>query len=406
MKKEYKIDKCIFKLIDKRFYELILILLFIISVMIRVYSAPFTEISTDYTGCIYYWVLAYREKGFFGGLGQTIGNYYVPYNLLLALISKFPWQPWFLVALTSSCADVLCAYMTYKIALQIWKGTIHEEKKIRAAFVGIIMMYIPCILLNGALWKQCDSIYVSFVLVSIYLVLREKYTVSFLWLSLAFVFKMQAIFILPLFIYIYISKRKFSILQFLWIPCMYLVWGIPAILCGRGVWDTYGVYLGQASEGASMMTNTTNIYEFGMVDPEVCGKFAIVFTMFAFLIMMAVVFKYSNNLNKMNLLMLSGWVAWTCYMFLPHMRQRYDFMAVVLVTMFVLICDIRYAGIAIIMNVTSWIMYSRYLFGYAGISIIVTTVFYCIAYVCFTAGVVYKLRNKGLIDGEKETVRV
>lgn len=62
--------------------------------------------------------------------------------------------------------------------------------------------------------------------------LREKYRLAFVFLGIAFAFKLQAIFILPAYVIYYFCSRKFPITRFLYIPLCYLIGGLPALGSG------------------------------------------------------------------------------------------------------------------------------------------------------------------------------
>ena len=63
----------------------------------------------------------------------------------------------------------------------------------------------------------------------------------FVFYSIAICFKLQAIFMFPFLIIIYMVKKKFSILYFLWIPFIYLIIGLPCVFLGKGKRATYGM---------------------------------------------------------------------------------------------------------------------------------------------------------------------
>lgn len=63
-------------------------------------------------------------------------------------------------------------------------------------------------ILNLSVWGQCDSIYVTFVIWTIYFLYKEKYRKAFIFLGIAFAFKLQAVFIMPIVFYMYFTKKN------------------------------------------------------------------------------------------------------------------------------------------------------------------------------------------------------
>ena len=104
-KRKFFIDDIMHRIIDKHMDMIGIALLLLISVLIRLHLAPVCVLSADYNDYIVPWVEKYRELGVIGGLSQNIGNYYVPYNIMLAVISFFPWEPYVLVAFLSCLAE-------------------------------------------------------------------------------------------------------------------------------------------------------------------------------------------------------------------------------------------------------------------------------------------------------------
>ena len=369
----YKIDSFFHKIIDRYLFEIGIFLILLLTIFVRLHMAPITMLSADYTQQLVPWVNHYRKMGIVGGLAKKIGDYYVPYNLIIALISVLPGKPWFWLALLSCSCEYISCLFVYKI-LNIFNMVNGEQKK-KAVIISVVPLMLPMACFNGALWKQSDAVYTCIILISLYYLLKEKYTVGFLFFSFAFVLKLQAVFFLPFLIMLYILNKKFSILQFMWIPLMYVIAGIPAVLCGRRITNVYGTYFKQIGEDNGMFINIPNIYSLGMSDypalyiPALCAVSCI-------LILMALyVKKNQSRMDNRSFLYLVGWILWTCVMFLPNMRERYDYMAIIVITVFMLAFRPNRIWIAVILNLIACVTYSKYLFGTYNITIPL----YCLA---------------------------
>lgn len=393
--KRNPIDRLIFNLTDKYFFEIVIAFILLASVFIRVYFTPNIELSKDYYACLDPWVQQYRELGFIKGLGTTIGNYYVPYNIILAIAAMLPMPSYVVISLASCLGDYVCAYYIFKILKKILTetGVRYAEKK--AALIGLFVLYLPSVIINGSLWKQCDSIYTCFIIAAIYYLLSERYRKSFVLLSIGFVFKLQTILVIPFFLIYYIVKKRFTIFNFLWIPVMYIIAGIPAILCHRGFHSTYGVYFSQTGQYPFMTCGVPNIYNFGLYSYyEELSKPSILITIAVFIVFTLICVKYKDNFNNSLWLYLSGWTVMTCYMFLPSMHERYDFAAIIIIMSYCLAFDRKLLWTAVIMVFCSLINYAFCILDITGIPDAVTSIFYCLAYFSITADLIMKLAGK------------
>ena len=53
-----------------------------------------------------------------------------------------------------------------------------------------LVLIIPTVMLNSGMWGQCDSIYTTFVILALYFLVKEKYSLSFIMLGISFAFKL------------------------------------------------------------------------------------------------------------------------------------------------------------------------------------------------------------------------
>ncbi len=207
---------------------------------------------------------------------------------------------------------------------------------------------LPTVFLNSAHWGQADSIYTTFILISLYYLLKKKYLPSFIFLGISFAFKLQFIFILPLYILVYLSERKFSILYFFIIPLMNFILCIPAMLFGRSIESCMSIYFNQVGEYSdNICMNFPNFWcFFGIEKYEKInmlylnnnnyGIIGIVIALLIFIILAGTVyFKKIKFDNKMIIefgllsIMISTF-------FLPRMHDRYLYVADVLSIVYLL----------------------------------------------------------------------
>ncbi|NCC69274.1 MAG: conjugal transfer protein TraL, partial [Clostridia bacterium] len=148
----------------------------------------------DYTTFLAKWVQFFRDNGGFSALSHSVGNYNVPYLYFLSAFSYSDVNDLYLIKLLSVFFDVVLAWASMRLAGRFTKSV---WRRLTAFFV---VMLWPSVVLNGAYWGQCDSIYAAFAVLSVYFALDKKPAFSMICIAVSFAFKLQAVFIMPLFL--------------------------------------------------------------------------------------------------------------------------------------------------------------------------------------------------------------
>jgi Gpi18-like mannosyltransferase len=124
-----------------------------------------------------------------------------------------------------------------------------------------IFPVLPTVFLNSLFFGQSDAIYAAFAVGSVYFILAEKTWKSVLFLALSFMFKMQAMFLLPFF-FVMMLKKQIKFYLFILIPIVYFLSILPAYLIGRPLSDLLNIYAMQASYYHKLTMNFPNLYVF------------------------------------------------------------------------------------------------------------------------------------------------
>ena len=226
----------------------------------------------------------------------------------------------------------------------------------------LVILFLPTVILNGSVWAQCDSIYTTFVLLSLYLLLKEKYSLSFLSLGIAFSFKLQFIFILPLFIIQYFVNKKFKIWNFLLIPLGNIIMCTPVLLMGMPLINCFTTYLDQTTNYSVYLTrNLANIFTI-LPNEKIIGYIFFIITGLIFLGLLIYFIKRKKKITKEEMVSISLLGILIAVYFLPFMHERYMFMADIISVIWYFIYR-KKIYIPIIINLTSLAGYSVYLFG-------------------------------------------
>ena len=120
-----------------------------------------------------------------------------------------------------------------------------RQGKKAALPVFLTVMALPTALLDGACWAQCDSVYVFFIVMSLYFLATDRPMRSAVFLSVAFAFKLQTIFFFPV-VLLGLIHKKYRLRDALAFFAAYIVTMLPALIAGRPFFDALSVYANQS----------------------------------------------------------------------------------------------------------------------------------------------------------------
>lgn len=300
------------------------VLLVLLAFAARAYVFDYETL--DYQNFLTKWVEYFRTHGHFLALRQSVGNYNIPYLYFLAFFSLLPIRDLYLIKLLSTFFDVLLAWSSMKLLGRFTK----KNAALIACFFTVLCL--PTVFLNSAVWAQCDSSYTALIVLALYLALDERPIPSMICAALAFGFKLQAVFVLPVFAVLWMAG-KFKWQHFLLFPAAYVVLVLPAVLLGRPFWETVTLYFSQTgSIGDALNYNSSSIFAifWRVADPERASRIAIVA---AFVYMLGILIVcYVNRYRLSDRAVLGAAVLFAVGIpfLLPHMHDRYFFCADIL----------------------------------------------------------------------------
>ncbi len=323
-----KLSKLEIKLLDffqKHKQLLLLIFITIFGLLIRNDLRYFK--SGDFVHSLEPWGQYLEQNGGFKGIATLESNYNVAYIYILAFLTYLPKALLAKIKLVSIVFD----FATAIIVLLIIRDTFNFNKKSYLPYLGYtLVLFAPTVILNGTVWGQCDIIYTSFIILSLYLLLKKKYTFSFISYGFAFAFKLQAIFVLPVLLLFYIKERKFSGFNFLLIPLVSFVIFLPAWILGKPISELYSTYSEQVVSYQSLVLNYSNIYSLLPDNYEFFSRSGI----FLFLAVLSgfyiILFSNKIKLQHADYITIAMITVMICTYFLPSMHERYMFTADIL----------------------------------------------------------------------------
>ena len=287
-------------------------------------------VSGDYENFLSVWVEFFRLNGGYRAIAQNIGNYNVPYLYMLAGISYLKIPDLYLIKWFSVLFDVLLAWGGLRLT-RVLRGKRQGDWGPLAAFLAVL--FLPTVVLNGSYWGQCDAVYAAIAVHAMAFLLEGKGGWSAALMGIAFSFKLQTVFILPLWGVMWLAKRvKFR--QLWMFPAAYAVTLLPALLLKKPLLDMIGVYFNQAKEYTRLTLNAPSVFQFvpyGMeVNETLLSRLGIAAAFALAAALLAVGLIFGRKLDRGIFYIMAVALAVGVPFFLPHMHERYFFLADVL----------------------------------------------------------------------------
>ena len=282
-------------------------------------------VSGDYQMFLLPWSEYLEAHGGFAGIssGPPNCNYPVTYLYILAFLTYLPASYLAKIKVVSVFFDFVSAIF---IILTVRELGHYQKQSLLPWLAYAVALLIPTPILNSAAWGQCDSIYACFLTITLYFLVKEKYTLSFIAFGFALSFKLQAIFFFPVLLLLYIKNNDFSLLNFLLIPGTIVLLSLPAIIIGKPPNEIFSVYAGQVLSYPKTVLNFPNMYNFF---PDLYWQFAtpgILLTLAILLVFYSVILKSQHiQLKGPTLIDVSLLTILICVYTLPSMHQRYLF---------------------------------------------------------------------------------
>ena len=271
------------------------------------------------------WISDLKEMGF-SYLATDRYDYTPTFVYILWAISRLSINPMTAYKGLHCVLDFVAAGILGKM---IWKVTGSKRKGILS--YGLFLI-VPTIWANSALWAQCDIIFMTFLLLCFYHLFEDRPCKAMFFYGMAFVFKLQSLFIFPFLVILWVNK-KVDLKHFLWIPALYFLSIVPAWIAGRPLMELINIYMAQGAQDVwSLSIKWPNIYQiignqFFLLEYASAGTWLILGILM--IIMFAMAQKRYRITNEFIVQMALFFAILTPW-FLPHMHERYGCVADIL----------------------------------------------------------------------------
>lgn len=311
------------------------------------------SVGGDLELCLRPWFEEMKAGGGLVALGTYPGNYNAPYMTILALLTYLPVDPGVSIRVVSYGFDFLLAGAAVLLAKELLKTKLMTEKKRDGTLMAVfcLTLFLPTVLFNSGMWCQCDVIYATFAILALVWLCREKYVGAVLLLGVALAFKLQAVFLLPVFGIVWFLKwgrkgeKKFWLANFLWLPVPNIVLSMPAMIYGMPLKKLVTVYLEQTENfGNGLTMNFPNVYVFlpDGVDEGLFCKVGVLVALFLLFGVMLVCVRRGRRVTARFVVELAITTLMVAVAVLPGMHERYFYVGEVLILIYVVVLRREY----------------------------------------------------------------
>lgn len=315
--------------------------------------------SPDYQDYLHQWTLAMRQKSFSEVMRGTVGDYTVIYQYLVFLISRAGLPDIYLYKGFTLAFEVLLA----SSAASLFCHARGEGWGIRGFLVYAAVLALPTVVLNGSAWGQCDAVYTALALAGLYACLRGKPFLCAACLALSLCFKLQAVFLLPIVAALW-HGRKLRVAHLLSMLGVFFLVALPAVCFGKPLKNVLAVYLVQAREYKNLVLGAPTVYQlvnvFGRTDAAYAAA-GILTALAAVALILLPVMRGRRAENPALLLDAAFALVLVVPFLLPHMHERYFFMADILSVVYAALHP-RRAFAPILVQLGSLSGYVKYLY--------------------------------------------
>ena len=310
-------------------------------------------VSDDYEFFLDLWVKKLASLPVKEALSTPVGDYNMPYLYILLVFSRLNIDSMLLIKSLSCVFDVVLAFFVMKIvALGI------KDRRLQL-MAFLLTLAAPTVMINSAQWSQCDSIYVSFILISMYAALQGRGRLCSIMWTIAFCFKLQAVFILPA-LGIMLFAGKVKVRHLIWIPLIFIGSLLPAMLAGRSFASCLSIYANQTQSYGFLFHNAPTIWRFFEgADFESFSVVSVFVAGAAVILFIYICMTFLKELRLEDFVKIFFLSAMLVPYLLPRMHDRYFYMADILALIYFMY-DRRKWYIPVVLILSSVISYMYY----------------------------------------------
>lgn len=390
-----KVEERIIGFVKERSIAIVYIVISILAIFVRIKMIPYC---TEDLGMLKVW-FAFEESGARKQVLADIIGYPPGFQLLQVIASFLPISKVAQLKFFSIIFDFICAIFSVKIVNKIATKKKFENIKLLNVFTYFTIIFAPTVMINSALWGQTDSIWCGLLLIAIYFLLDEKYTMAFIFWGVSLSVKSMGLFFLPVLIILYLIKKKFSIFNFLFSILAYYIIAIPSFVCGATFRRATGMLISYSSRTTRfLVANFNNMYIiFPQEETEISALLKIMGIVLTITLLgMLIVFLWLKEVktDNENLLIIICWVMLIILFFLPGVHDRYMYLVDILsILLFFTMKNIKILFFPIAINIFSLVTYFNYLTIFTNSSNVVNQMLAIAFFICIVVFSIFAYKN-------------
>ncbi|WP_285249447.1 hypothetical protein [Pseudarthrobacter sp. fls2-241-R2A-168] len=297
------------------------------------------------------WMQEFRDRGV-GALAGEFSNYNFPYLFLMFLASLLPADPLIAIKIVSLAGDFFLAFSVAALAAQF------PQARVAPKLAALIALFLPTVLLNASMWGQCDAIYTAFLLFSLRSLLQDDGRSAWLFWAVAFSFKLQSVFLLPVLAMVSLRNR-YSLFFPVLATAVWTVLSLPPVVFGRPAGGALGVYFEQ-TQGDRLLSGAANVFAWFPYASVTQGRGWGILSCAVVIVLIALAYWRRKDTAESRILLAVCTVA-VCPLLLPQMHDRYFFTAEVMSLLLLRASSVRM--IPWVFSVTGLTVYLLYFGG-------------------------------------------
>lgn len=224
--------------------------------VLRIVLWPVAQHTNDMELAYVPWQTFLIEHGRWHALRAPFGDYFPSYYEMTALTSYLDGHLSRVaqVKLVSFTFDVVASIAAYFLA----RGVAGRDSVARL-IAPFCILAGPTVILNSAVWGQCDIVYTSFLILTVAAMIAGWGALAVLLFGVALACKLQAIFLCP-FLLAMLLQRRIRWHHFLLLPVGWIVSLIPPFLNGASIPAYLSLPSAQGNEFSLLSIDIGNIY--------------------------------------------------------------------------------------------------------------------------------------------------
>jgi len=335
--------------------------LYVLAIYLR--YTLFSIHNSDYDHDFSSWYDFIQTHGGFAALKYNFSNYNASYFYLLTLATYIPLPKMIMIKFIPVCFDTVMALFIYLTV------RLKYEQSSLPTIASLIVLFTPTVFIVSGLWGQFESIYASLCAGGLYFLFRKQPWWACVFFGLAISFKPQALFLFPL-LFMLLITGELPKKHVLIIPVVYVITVLPACLMGRNFIDVLTTYRSRADNPQHLLNlNAPNFFQWLPTSPyDAWERAGFILALSAVEILSFVVLTSRRKMTNEIMLKVALIVVLLLPFLLPDMHERYFYLADIIALIYAFYFP-KYFYMAILVEISSLISYSRYIAGSAVIDL-------------------------------------